>query len=90
MTEVAKLLLTKLAATAAEQQGPGLLGNVGVSEAISDALKARSERTLIIADRVLEELAKIGFADIRKAINGVRGSRSPMRLAKCVSPTASR
>lgn len=31
-------------------------------------MKSRSERTDITADRVLKELAKIGFADIRKAV----------------------
>lgn len=39
-----------------------------VFAAIKVALKLRSERTEITADRVLKELAKIGFADIRKAI----------------------
>lgn len=36
--------------------------------AIDAAMKIRGERTEITADRVLKELAKIGFADIRKAI----------------------
>ena len=31
-------------------------------------MKSRAERTDITADRVLGELAKIGFADIRKAV----------------------
>ena len=31
-------------------------------------MKSRAERTDITADRVLKELAKIGFADIRKAV----------------------
>lgn len=56
-------------AKTAEQQGPRLLGNVGVAEAISAAQKLRSARTLITADRVLTELAKIGFSDLRKAIS---------------------
>lgn len=36
--------------------------------AIDAAMKLRAERTDITADRVLKELAKIGFADIRKAV----------------------
>lgn len=39
-----------------------------VSAAIEAAMKKRAERTDITADMVLKELAKIGFADIRKAI----------------------
>lgn len=39
-----------------------------VFDAIQNAMAAREKRTDITADRVLKELAKIGFADIRKAI----------------------
>lgn len=39
-----------------------------IAEAIKRAMDARSERTEITADRVLNELAKIGFSDIRKAV----------------------
>lgn len=39
-----------------------------VASAIDAAMKIRADRTDITADRVLKELAKIGFADIRKAI----------------------
>lgn len=39
-----------------------------IEAAISAAMNLRAERTDITADRVLKELAKIGFADIRKAI----------------------
>lgn len=39
-----------------------------IKAAIEAAMKIRSERTEITADRVLKELAKIGFADIRKAV----------------------
>lgn len=48
----------------AEQQGPRLLGNVGVAAAIQAAQDKRSERTEINADRVLLELAKLGFANM--------------------------
>lgn len=39
-----------------------------IAAAVDAAMKLRSERTEITADRVLQELAKIGFADIRKAV----------------------
>ena len=55
-------------AKTAYSQGERLLRNVEVEGAISAAMKLRAERTDITADRVLKELAKIGFADIRKAI----------------------
>jgi phage terminase small subunit len=55
-------------AKTAQEQGSRLLLNVMVQEAIAEAQDARSKRTEITQDRVLQELAKIGFADIRKAI----------------------
>src|SRR3546814_8117 len=39
-----------------------------IAKAIQEAQAARSKRTEITQDQVLKELAKIGFADIRKAI----------------------
>lgn len=39
-----------------------------IAKAIADEMNKRSKRTEITADRVLQELAKIGFADIRKAV----------------------
>lgn len=39
-----------------------------VSEAVAAAMAERSQRTEITQDRVLNEYAKIGFADIRKAV----------------------
>lgn len=39
-----------------------------LASAIDAAMKLRSERTQITADMVLKELAKIGFADIRRAV----------------------
>lgn len=56
-------------------QGLRLLGNVRVSSAVSAAQGERSERTKVTQDRVLTELAKIGFGDIR---NAVRWGRSPV------------
>lgn len=53
----------------ADQQGSRLLANVKVAADIAEAKAKRSERTLINQDMVLNELAKIGFADIRKAVS---------------------
>lgn len=50
----------------AQEQSSRLLSNVMVSEAVSKAMAARSDRTEITQDMVLRELAKIGFGDIRK------------------------
>lgn len=37
-----------------------------IAKVIAEAMESRSQRTEITADRVLQELAKIGFSDIRK------------------------
>mgnify|MGYP003637053091 CR=1 FL=1 len=52
----------------AEQQGSRLLTNVKVASAIAAAQAKRAGRTEITQDRVLAELAKLGFYDIRKAV----------------------
>jgi phage terminase small subunit len=46
--------------------GEEVLKKPEIQEAIQAAMKARSERTEITADRVLKELARIAFFDIRK------------------------
>lgn len=46
----------------ADVQGPRLLGNVRVQEEIQRAMAERSARTEITQDRVLQELAAVGFA----------------------------
>lgn len=56
-------------ADTAAQQGHENLRKPDIANAIFDAQQKRSERTQITQDMVLRELAKIGFADIRKAIN---------------------
>ena len=53
----------------AKEQATRLLSNVHVAAAIAKGRAARSERTGITADRVLQELARIAFFDIRKALN---------------------
>lgn len=52
----------------AEVQGSRLLRNVQVADAIAEAQATRADRTGITADKVLKELAKIGFSDIRNAV----------------------
>lgn len=52
----------------AYSQGQRLLKNAEAAKAIEKAMAKRSARTEITADRVLAELAKIGFSDIRKAV----------------------
>lgn len=52
-------------AKTASSQGERLLRNVEVAKAIANAQKARSARTEITQDRVLKELAKLGFANMQ-------------------------
>lgn len=54
----------------AGQMGHELLKNVEIQAAISDAQARRSQRTEITQDRVLAELAKVGFSDIRNVVTG--------------------
>ncbi|MCY8902948.1 terminase small subunit [Bacillus spizizenii] len=46
-------------------EGHKLLKNPKIEKAISEAMEKRSKRTNITADRVLNQLAKYAFADIR-------------------------
>lgn len=52
----------------ADVQGPRLLGNVGVAAAIARGQAARSERTQITADLVIERFWAIATADPRELI----------------------
>jgi phage terminase small subunit len=54
-----------------------LLSNPKVAQYVQEAIKARAARTEITQDRVLKELARIAFFDIRK-LYGVDGSLKPM------------
>jgi phage terminase small subunit len=53
-------------ARTANEQGARLLAHVSVRSAVQDGVSQRAERTEITADRVLKELARIAFFDIRK------------------------
>ncbi len=48
----------------ARQQGQRLLSNAAMSLAIQEGMKKREERTEITQDRVLQEMALIGFSDM--------------------------
>jgi phage terminase small subunit len=48
-----------------------------IAEAIAAAQAARSARTQITQDRVLEELAKIGFSDLRRILTDGGGLLNP-------------
>ena len=48
----------------ANEQGARLLANASILAAIAAAKAKRADRTEITADRVLQELAKIGFANM--------------------------
>lgn len=52
----------------ANEQASRMLANVNIQEYLQERRKAVQERTEITQDKVLKELAKIGFADIRKAV----------------------
>lgn len=55
-------------AKTAGQIGERLLKNVEIAAAIQNGIEARAQRTQITQDRVLSELAKLGFSDIRRAV----------------------
>lgn len=53
----------------ANEQGARLLANVSLRAAISAAKEARSARTAVTADRVVEELALLGFSDVGQILD---------------------
>lgn len=59
---------TKYSKKTAAEQASRLLTNVKVQQRIAELQKKRSERTAISQDRVLKELAMIGFSDLRNYI----------------------
>lgn len=46
------------------EQGARLLANASIAQAVQAAMEKRSERTEITSDRILQELAILGFADM--------------------------
>ena len=55
-------------AKTANEQGCENLTKPNISAAIAEAKDARSERTEITQDRVLQELARLGFSDLRNVL----------------------
>jgi len=52
----------------AGQKGFDLLKKVEIQKAVRAGMQERSERTEITQDRVLQELAKVAFSDLRKVL----------------------
>jgi phage terminase small subunit len=52
----------------ANEQGSRLLANVSVAAAIAERRQKLAEKAGVTQERIVAELARIGFADIRKAI----------------------
>lgn len=61
----------------AKEQGYRLLTNVHVAAAIAEAQTARLERNEVSADKVVQELARIAFADPRKLFDA-NGAIKPL------------
>lgn len=61
-------------------QASRLLANVNVASAVETAMAARAERTHITQDRVLQELARIAFFDIRRLYNADGTLKRPHEL----------
>ena len=60
----------------AKEMGCENLSKPNIQEAIRVAMDERSQRTKIDADRILNEIAKIGFSDIRQIFTGSDKLRS--------------
>lgn len=54
-----------------------LLANVSIQAAIQERMKDREQRTEITQDRVLKELARIGFADLREIFTSTGHIKRP-------------
>ena len=66
----------------AASQGHRLLRNVEIEEKIKSAMDARAERTGITADRVLSELAAIGFASMGDYLTTESNGNHKLNFAK--------
>jgi len=52
-------------ANSAEVQGPRLLGNMRIAAAVQEKAAKKLERVGLTGDKVLRELARVGFSDVR-------------------------
>lgn len=66
-------------------KGRQLVTKSNVAEAIQEAIQKREERTEIMQDMVIQELAKLGFFDIRKLFNN---DGKPLDISKLDDDTA--
>jgi phage terminase small subunit len=64
----------------AQEQSARLLSNVMVQQRVQEQMKAREQRTGITQDRVLKELARIAFFDIRKLYHADGSLKRPDEL----------
>ena len=71
---------TGYSAKTAASQGARLLKQGGVARAVHTAQQARAVRTEITQDRVLQELARIAFFDIRRLYRADGSMKDPCEL----------
>ena len=71
---------TGYSAKTAASQGARLLKHGGVARAVQAAQQARAVRTEITQDRVLQELARIAFFDIRRLYRADGSMKDPCEL----------
>jgi phage terminase small subunit len=62
----------------ANRIGAENLSKPGIAAAIQAAMQARQQRTQVTADRVVQELARLGFMDVGKLVDA---DGSPLRIA---------
>lgn len=60
--------------------GPRLMANVGIRSLVDQRMADRAQRTEITQDRVLQELARLAFVDLRKAYNEDGTLKKPHEL----------
>lgn len=70
----------KVKESSARVQSCRLLADPNISAAIEAAKQKRSERTEITQDRVLQEIARIAFFDVRKLYREEGGMKDPHEL----------
>jgi phage terminase small subunit len=72
----------------APEQASRLLTNVNVQNRIQLGMNKRTKRTEIEADRIIRELARIGFSDTREIFNDDGNvkpvSQWPAHIARCI------
>ena len=73
----------------AEVQSSRLLSNAKVQEYISKLTQKQQQRTEITADRVIEEIAKVAFCNIKNLYNEDGRLKEPQELEDHISATVS-